>query len=443
VSSSPTDTQTHIEVTMPQVGVSIAEATVTAWRKEPGEWIDADEILCDTTSDKIDVEIPSPAAGRLVRTLVEPGETVDVGTPIAVLDTGGGKSTEPAPSSADAGAGGRTAAGNGDVDEIDRSSFISPVVRRIADEHGVDLSRIEGTGVGGRIRKTDVLAHVEQGAPEAGDGATHPAEKQLHIESPYRPEAPEPAAKEPAAAEPEVTPPTPEEQVGRRLPMSPMRKQIAEHMLRSRSTSAHCTTVAEVDFSRVLARRAELKDAFAGRRVQLTPLAFVALALVETLLEHPRFNASVEGEEIVEHADVNLGLAVALDEGLIVPVIHRAQHLGLEGLAARISELSQRAREGRLSPEDVHGGTFTLTNPGRFGSVLATPIINQPQVAILDTEAIVKRPVVVEADEGDQIAIRPMCNLCMSWDHRALDGVDAARFLGKIRERLEGWEASA
>jgi 2-oxoglutarate dehydrogenase E2 component (dihydrolipoamide succinyltransferase) len=214
-------------------------------------------------------------------------------------------------------------------------------------------------------------------------------------------------------------------------------------MVESRRTAAHCTTIVEVDFSRVAARRRELRDAMRRRGVSLTYLAFVALATVEALAEHPKLNASVEGEEIVYRDEVNLGIAVALEDGLIVPVIRRAQRLSLEGMAAAIGDLASRAREKRLEPDEVHGGTFTITNPGQFGAVLATPIINQPQVGILDLEAVVKRPVAVEGPEGDAVAIHPMAYLCMSWDHRALDGAEAARFLGSVKARLEGREVAS
>jgi pyruvate/2-oxoglutarate dehydrogenase complex dihydrolipoamide acyltransferase (E2) component len=229
---------------------------------------------------------------------------------------------------------------------------------------------------------------------------------------------------------------------GRREPMSPMRRLIAKHMTDSRHTAAHCTTVVEVDLGRVVAARRTLRETMERRGAKLTYLAFVAAATVAELDRHPILNASVEGEELVYHDDVNLGIAVALEEGLIVPVIRQAQRLSLEGLAGEISDLATRARDGALAPDDVAGGTFTITNPGQFGAVLATPIINQPQVAILDLEAVVKRPVIVEDDGGDSIAIRPMTNLCMSWDHRALDGAEAARFLGGVKDRLEGWSAS-
>ena len=398
--SSRTDSgaTTLVEVTMPQMGVSVAEGTIVEWRKRPGDWVERDETICEISTDKVDTEIPSPASGRVVRILVEANETVAVGTVLAELDPG----AKPGEAHAD------EEMGNGGPD---RSKVISPVVQRIAAEHGVDLTEVEGTGVGGRIRKKDVLAYIEKGA----------AEPTLHTESPYQPDVALPSG-------------------GRREPLSIMRKRIAEHMLRSRATAAHVTTVIEVDMSRVVLRRAELKPSLAQRDVPLTYLAFVARATVDALNEQPVLNASIEGEEIVYHDDVNLGVAVALDDGLIVPVIRQAQRLSLEGLAAAIADVSARARSKRLEPGEVQGGTFTITNPGRFGTVLATPIINQPQVAILDLEAIVKRAVVVENPDGDSIAIRPVTNLCLSFDHRALDGADAARFLARIKARLEGWD---
>jgi 2-oxoglutarate dehydrogenase E2 component (dihydrolipoamide succinyltransferase) len=313
----------------------------------------------------------------------------------------------------------------------------------MADEHGIDLAQVQGTGIGGRIRKRDLVALIESGsAPET---AAEPAqtERPLHIESPYQPEEPAPAAEAPAPAEAGVgNGAAPAEDVlpgERRERMTPMRKRIAEHMLDSRRTSAHCTTIVEVDLHRVVATRRELKEAMKRRGVPLTYLAFVASAVVEGLNRHPILNASIDGDEIVYHDDVNLGIAVALESGLIVPVIRHAQRLSLEGLAGEIGRLAGRARNGELEPNDVAGGTFTITNPGQFGAVLATPIINQPQVAILDLEAVVKRPVVID-DESEAIAVRPMTNLCMSWDHRALDGAEAARFLSEVKTRLEGWE---
>jgi 2-oxoglutarate dehydrogenase complex dihydrolipoamide succinyltransferase (E2) component len=422
VSSSPTDASI-VEVSMPQMGISVAEGTILEWRKRPGDWVEADETVCDVSTDKVDVEIPSPASGRLERILVEPGETVSVGTPLAELDTAAAPgeahpeeshSEEPAEAHPE------------EAPEVDRSQFYSPVVRRIAAEHGIDLEQVEGKGVGGRVRKADLMDFLANGAAKEERGEPEaPAERPLHTESPYRGEP------QPAASVEDLTGPT------RREGMSPMRAQIARHMIDSRRSSAHCTTVVEVDFSRVARQRQELREAMARRGVSLTYLAFVAREAVAALERHPVLNASLDGEEIVYHDQVNLGIAVALENGLIVPVIRQAERLSLEGLAAASGDLATRAREKRLHPDEVQGGTFTITNPGQFGAVLATPIINQPQVAILDLEAIVKRPVVVERDGDEAIAIRPMSYLCMSWDHRALDGAEAARFLAEMKEALE------
>jgi 2-oxoglutarate dehydrogenase dihydrolipoamide succinyltransferase (E2 component) len=446
-----------VEVTMPQMGVSVAEGTITDWVKRPGDWVEADEILCIVTTDKVDVEIPAPASGRLERLLVEVDQTVPVGTPLAEIDPAAKPGqAHPEEESSDAAEAPERAPADTDTApepapaedqrpaEPERSGFYSPVVRRIADKHGIDLSRVEGTGIGGRVRKRDVLAYIEAGGereaePAVAEPAPETGERPLHIESPYRPEEPAPAtgngAPEPAVAPAGDGAPAPE----RREPMSPMRKRIAEHMVESRRTAAHCTTIVEVDMSSVAARRRELKEAMARRGVPLTYLAFVARATVDALQHHPILNARLDGDQIVYQEEINLGIAVALEQGLIVPVIRRAQRLSLEGLAAAIADVAERARAGGLDPDDVHGGTFTITNPGQFGAVLATPIINQPQVGILDLEAIVKRPVVVERDGDDAIAIRPMTYLCMSWDHRALDGAVAARFLAGIKDLLERW----
>jgi 2-oxoglutarate dehydrogenase E2 component (dihydrolipoamide succinyltransferase) len=458
VSSSRTDQAGIVEVTMPQMGVSVAEGTIVEWSKRPGDWIEADETVCVVSTDKVDVEIPSPASGRLARILVDEGETVAVGTPLAELDSaarpgephpeehdGEDRPAQPPDRSEPTAADGAAVEANGGAGEgeIDRSEYYSPVVRRIAAKHGIDLKAVEGTGIGGRIRKRDVIAYVESGKRPVGVAA---GEKPLHIESPYRAEPePQPATNGgdggPVEAVPKTGEPAPESAVTaeHREPMSIMRKQIAEHMSASRRTAAHCTTIVEVDLARVVEARRQLKEAMTRRGVPLTYLAFIAEAAVAGLERHPILNASIEDDEIVYHDDVNLGIAVALEEGLIVPVIERAQRLSLEGLAAEIGDLAERARSGGLEPDDVHGGTFTITNPGQFGAVLATPIINQPQVAILDLEAVVKRPVVVE---DDSIAIRPMTYLCMSWDHRALDGAEAARFLADVKSRLENWGAA-
>ena len=419
-----------VQVLMPKMGISVSEGTILEWRKQPGDAVAADETIADVTTDKVDVEIPCPSSGVLTKILVEAGETVAVETPIAEIGGDAVPTADPAAPGGEAEeTGGTFGVPNG---EADRSGFVSPVVRRIADKHEIDLDRVEGSGVGGRVRKKDLLALIERG--EAAEQPQVVRQTILHSDSPYTPDPPpDPAAPGGEAEEAGGT-------FG--IPMSPMRQAIARHMVESRRTSAHCTTMVEVDMSHVAAQRAELKEAMARRGVKLTYLAFVAEATIAALARFPVLNSSVDGDSLVHHEDVNLGIAVALEQGLIVPVIPQAQRLSVEGLAAAIADKAERARTKRLDPDDVHGGTFTITNPGQFGAVLATPIINQPQVAILDLEAIVKRPVVVEGPAGDDvIAIRPMTYLCMSWDHRALDGADAARFLGAIKLRLEGGEA--
>jgi len=418
VSSSGTSAATLIDVTMPQMGVSVVEGTIVAWRVEVGDRITADATICEISTDKIDTEVPAPVSGIVAEILVPIETTVEVGTVLARIATGDAKAGDGGPVQPSAQAAATpsdtppspkterpVSEGNG---AGDRRRY-SPVVQRIAAEHGIDLSRVPGTGRGGRVRKQDVLAFVES-APEA-------PEPPLHIESPYRPEPPPPAAA-PVAASGVV--------------LSRMRRQIGEHMKRSLDTAATCTTWIEADMSRIEAARAQLR---------LTALPFVARATIAALREHPALNAWLEGEQYTAVQDVNLGIAVSLgDDGLIVPVIHRAHELSVEGLASRIKDLARRARSRELTPDEVRGGTFTITNPGQFGSIMATPIINLPQVAILDLEAVTKRPVVVtDADGNDSIAIRPMTILGLSWDHRALDGALSAQFLATVKRHLEGW----
>jgi pyruvate/2-oxoglutarate dehydrogenase complex dihydrolipoamide acyltransferase (E2) component len=405
VSSSPTDAPTLVDVTMPQMGVSVAEGTVVEWRKRVGDWVQADETICEISTDKIDSEVPAPATGRVKEILVEVERTVPVETVLARIDTAAApgeahadEHVEPEPAPAES-----------------RPRRYSPVVQRIAAEHGVDLETVKGTGRGGRVRKQDVLAVVEA---QTGNG-----EAPTHIESPYRPE---PAPAPPPPQQPEPVPAAGD-------PRSRMRRAIGEHMLSSLRTAAHCTTIVEADFSAVEAART---------RLGLTYLPIVARSVIDALREFPALNATFDGDRLMRHDQVNLGIAVSLgdEDGLIVPVIHDAQLVSAEGLGRRIADLARRARAGELTNDEVTGGTFTITNPGAFGAIAATPIINQPQVAILDLEAVVKRPVVVTDERGsDAVAIRPMANLCMSWDHRALDGALAARFLSAVRRNVEGW----
>jgi pyruvate/2-oxoglutarate dehydrogenase complex dihydrolipoamide acyltransferase (E2) component len=450
VSSSSTDT-TSIDVVMPQMGVSVSEGTIVEWRKQVGDWVEYEEALVDISTDKIDTELPSPAAGRVAEIVVEVGTTVEVGAVLARLTTDAkpgqphaseqngapptseapAKSGPPTQTPVESSATPAPEPGIATPDDAPRQRpargprRYSPVVQRIAAEHDVDLDQVQGTGRDGRVRKQDVLAFMES------DSAPHPPaadEPPLHIESPYKPE--------PAA--PKATPATPiaiPAQAGAyqppaAAPLSRMRKLVGDHMKRSLDTAATCTTWIEADMSRVERAR---------REVGLTALPFVARATIDALREYPALNAWLEGDQHTLHTDVNLGIAVSLgDDGLIVPVIAAAQDLSAEGLSKRIKELARAARSRTLRPDDVQGGTFTITNPGQFGSIMATPVINQPQVAILDLEAVVKRPVVVTDEDGnDSIAIRPMTVLGLSWDHRALDGALAAQFLAAVKRRIE------
>jgi pyruvate/2-oxoglutarate dehydrogenase complex dihydrolipoamide acyltransferase (E2) component len=447
VSSSSTSAGL-VDVVMPQMGVSVSEGTIVEWRKQPGDWVEYEEPLVDISTDKIDTEVPSPAAGRLSEIVVDVGTTVDVGTVLARVATdarpgeahasehGAGNGNGAAPTSEAAAATGETPApatespspepAAATPDDAPRRRY-SPVVSRMAAEHGLDLSQIEGTGRGGRVRKQDVLAYLERGDGERA--AAQPApEPPMHIESPYKPEPVAPRPKPAAAPQPRPEPQPVAS--GHGEPLSRMRKSIGEHMKRSLELAAHCTTMVECDMSAVERRR---------KLIGTTALPIVARCVVDALREYPDLNAWLEGDTFTRHDGVHLGIAVSLgDGGLIVPVVRDAQDLSDEGLGRRVRELARRARDRELSPDDVRGGTFTITNPGQYGAVAATPIINQPQVAILDLEAIVKRAVVItDADGNDSIAIRPMTMLCMSWDHRAIDGAYAAQFLTALRRRIE------
>ncbi len=455
MSSLPTDhTTATVEVTMPQMGVSVAEGTVVLWHKQPGDRVQADETICEITTDKIDSEVPSPASGELVEILVAVEETVPVGTPLARIATGGsGGDAHPGGGpradtpQADAESAARredrdrdgAAAAQPEAPQEGARQHYSPVVQRIAKREGVDLKLVHGTGRGGRVRKQDVLGFLNEGRNAGGERETSPP---LHIDSPYREEeqgatAPAPPPREqnghngvghaPSRAVDDEGAGAP---AGARL--SRMRRTIAAHMVESLRTAAHCTSITEADMSRIEAARAELG---------LSYLPFVARCVIDALRTHPELNATLEGETLTQHREVHLGIAVSLgSDGLIVPIVHDAHELSHEGLARRIKDLARRARAGELEADDVRGGTFTITNPGGYGTIASTPIINQPQVAILDLEAVVKRPVVVtDQDGGESVGIRPMTNLCLSWDHRALDGALAAQFLGCVRDHIEKW----
>jgi pyruvate/2-oxoglutarate dehydrogenase complex dihydrolipoamide acyltransferase (E2) component len=431
---SSSSTETYVDVTMPQMGVSVAEGTVVEWKKQVGDWVTADEIIAAISTDKIDTDVESPATGRVAEIVVQVGETVDVGTVMARIAT---DARPGEPHVSENGAPERAAEAPEPEPEPEpepageRSTRYSPVVMRIAAEHNIDLSTVEGTGRGGRVRKQDVLAHISE-----------PEEAPMHIESPYRPDEPAPPKKreprftrieevEKGAAAPAPAPaPAPAATGGG---LSRMRQAIGQRMVQSLQTAATCTTIAEADMSRIEVAR---------KQAGLTYLPYQARATIETLLEMPDLNATLEGDKHTVYTDaVHLGIAVSLGTGgLIVPVIRDAQDLSVAGLSKRIKDLAVRARSNQLKPDEVSGGTFTITNPGPYGSIMATPVINLPQVGILDTESVVKRPVVVTDDLGnDSIAIRSMTYLCMSWDHRALDGAAAAQFLSALRKKLENW----
>ncbi len=514
-------TGTQTEVVMPQMGVSVSEGTITKWLKQVGDSIQRDEPLLEISTDKVDTEVPSAAEGVVMQILVQEGETVEVGTVLAIIAPAGAEVAPPEPEPVAPEPAATPAAAPAEPEPVaavtppapepvqaeaapappaapvapeaaeNGRTFVSPVVARIAAEHSVDPAAVRGTGTGGRVTKKDILSFIESGAAAAP--AVEPAPAQPAAEAPPAPPpapeptvvadpapepapqvtaeptpvaaaapappapapaapapaAPAPAAPAPAAPAPAAPAPTPvaaqaELAQGEALePMSAMRRGVMEHMRRSVDTAAHVTSAIEVDMARVVALRTKLKPELAAQKVNLTYLAFIARATVDTLLDYPWVNGELRGQSIVTRPNVNLGIAVALDEGkgLIVPVIRNAQDLNLTGTARAIQDIAERARTKKLLPDDVQGGTFTITNPGSFGTFHGTPIINQPQSAILGTYALVKRPWVIQDDLGsDVIAIRPVMNLTLTYDHRLVDGAYAGLCLRDIRDRLESWD---
>src|SRR6059036_4031446 len=453
----------RVDVLMPQMGESIAEGTLSKWLKKVGDEVKRDEPLFEISTDKVDAEIPAPNAGVLAEIKVQEGQTVPVQTLVAVIETDKGASTTAAPSAAAqraAAASGAAVAssppapkaapapaatspvlprpspsspvppkGDGGVETAEerlrRKS--TPLVRKIAAEHQVDISTIPGTGFAGRVTKQDILGFIETGVA-----------------------APRPAAATSIGpiAHPVVEPwpgdrvePFPGDRVE---PFSKIRKITADHMIMSRRTSAHVTSFFEIDYSRVAELRRKHKAAYAERGVNLTYLAFIAKACAENLRRHAVVNAAVSGDNIIYRGEVNIGIAVALDWGLIVPVVKHADELSLIGIARAINDLGERARTKKLSPDEIQRGTFTITNPGVFGSYAGAPIINQPQVAILGVGTIEKRPKVISLSDGtDTIAIRTMGMLSMSYDHRIVDGADADRFLADLKQTLENFPEGA
>ena len=439
------------DIIMPQMGESITEGTITKWRVAVGDTVERDDPLFDIATDKVDTEVPAALTGRLVEILVPEGETVTVNTIVGRIAAEGeawspGETAEsdgePAPADAAETDDAAVEAAPGSIDSastdeeappkpVRRQPRSSPLVRRMAREHGVDLADVPGTGEGGRVSKQDMLAFLE--SREAAPSAPEPEA----VEAPPAPAAPQTAAEVPAPA-PEPPPAAPVSLDGDRSePLTHMRRSIADHMMRSRRTSAHVTTVFEVDMSRVVAVRAANGPAFEERAgVRLTLMPFFAQAAIDALGEFPVLNASLGEDHIAYHRNVNLGVAVALPDGLIVPVLQRADERNFMGLARGITDLAARARAGALTPEEVQGGTFTITNPGPFGALFGTPIIAQPQVGILGVGGVHKRPVVVD---GDAIAVRSMVFLALSFDHRLIDGAVADQFMAAVKSRLENW----
>ncbi len=444
------------QVIMPQLGESVVEGTVGRWLKREGEPIRQFEGLLEVESDKVDSEIPSPAEGTVLKILVAEGTTVRAGTVLAIIGQPGEAVPDapaaapaqphaplpapaaeaPAPAPAPSGEG---TGGNGGGPRV------SPVVANIAAQHGIDISRVPGTGQGGRVTKKDILAYIEQG------GAAAPAAPALAPwEQPGSGDLFKPTddlyrgAAAPAAEAPRdhvhTAPPAPG-RPGEIVPLSKMRRRIAEHMVLSKlHTAPHVTTVFEADMTAVAAHRAAHKAEFAQRGVNLTFTAYFVAAAAQALRQHPMVNSQWTDEGILLHREVNIGMAVAIDEGLIVPVIRRADEMSLPGLARTINDLAERARRGQLTPDEVQGGTFTLTNHGVSGSLFATPIINQPQTGILGAGALQKRVMVLEGSGGDVLAIRPMIYLTLTFDHRVLDGASADFFMVTFKQILEGWQ---
>ncbi len=430
----------RIDVLMPQMGESIAEGTLSKWLKKLGDRVKRDEPIFEISTDKVDAEIPAPVAGVLAEILVQEGQTVPVQTLVARLETeAGAAGTAPAPAAAPLAPAKPAAApmaptpiakaeaapvGDETMEERLRRKS-TPVVRKMVAEHGLDLTVIPGSGLAGRVTKTDVLTYLESGVAAA---AAAPAPTSAH--PPIRPSAPGP-----------VVEPWEGDKVE---PWSRIRKLTADHMIMSRRVSPHVSSLIEIDYTRVSQIRARRKAEFTERGVNLTFLAFIAKAVAESLRKHPVVNSAVMGEATILRREVNLGIAVALDWGLIVPVVRHADELNLFGLARAIGDLAERARTKKLSPDEVQKGTFTITNPGGFGTIVGLPIINQPQSAILAVGAIEKQPSIITQPDGtDTIGIRTKGILAMSFDHRVVDGANADRFLADVKKSLHEFPDNA
>ena len=457
---APSDDTAGTEVTMPALGESVTEGTVSSWYKAVGDTIEADEPLVSVATDKVDTDVPSPVSGVVIKLLVPEDETVDVGTPIAIIGAPGATPAPAAPAPAPVAAEptpapapvapaaapapvapapapavvtepAPAAVAEPAPSVVTNSAYVTPLVRKLAREKGVDLSTVTGSGVGGRIRKEDVEAKAAQIAAEK---AAQEAAAKAAAQAPA-PAAPAPASAKPAAAKPAVDTTL----RGKTEKMSRLRQVISTRMIESLQTSAQLTTVVEVDVTRIASLRARAKNAFlAANGTKLTFLPFFVQAATEALKVHPKINASINGKEVTYHAVEHIGIAVDTPRGLLVPVVKNAGDLNIPGLAKRINDLAARTRDNQVNPQELSGSTFTITNTGSGGALFDTPIINQPEVAILGLGAITKQPRVVrDADGNETIGIRSVCYLALSYDHRLVDGADAARYLMTVKKRLE------
>jgi 2-oxoglutarate dehydrogenase E2 component (dihydrolipoamide succinyltransferase) len=437
------------DITLPQLGETVTEGTITRWFKKVGDTIAADEPLFEVSTDKVDTEVPSPVAGTVTEIRVAEGETVAVGTVIAVVGAAGAApapapvaaapapvaAPAPAPVVAPAPAPAPVVAAPSQTNKL-----LSPVVRRLVTEHQIDIDALTGSGPGGRITREDVLDYIDQhGLKAAAQVASAPAPAPV-VSTPAPVAAPAPTA----ASAPRPTAPTGErEQV---VALSKIRKLTGAHMVMSKAVSPHAFSVVEVDYANVDRTRTAVKESWkSGEGFSLTYLPFIARAVVDALADFPHVNSSIDGDNLVVHGYIDLGIAVDLDyQGLLVPVVRSADAKRLRAIAREINDLATRARGRKLSPDEIQGGTFTLSNNGSAGALICMPIINQPQVAILSTDAIVRKPVVVTAQDGSEsIAIHPMGHLSMSWDHRAFDGAYAARFISRVKQIIETQDWSA
>ena len=431
--STPAVAGPGTDVIMPQMGESIFEGTITKWLKQVGDSVQRDEPLFEISTDKVDAEIPSPAAGVLSEIKVPAGATVQINTVVGVIGGTAGASAAPAASTpAPAKAEPAPVAGPQEAaDSVSENVRSSPLVRKIAKDNNLDLNQVAGTGAGGRITKTDVLGFLEKHGTEAATPAA------ASVSTPASAPAPQPAAAKPAAPAAPTTPTLP----GELVPLSRMRSIIAQRMVDSKRTNAHVHTVFKIDFSRIVKIREKEKSKYEQRNgVKLTYMPFISRAVIATLRKMPIVNASMEGDAIRYHQNINLGIAVALDWGLIVPVIKQAEERSFVGVARAIADLAERARGKKLKPDEVGSGTFTITNPGIFGEQFGTPIINQPESAILGVGGLFKEPAVITDDTGtDSIAIRHTIHLTLGFDHRIIDGADAGKFMAEVKKYLENW----